>query len=266
MKTKQLLITLLFTLLSLMSIAMYGQDTTYVDEYGSRVKTKELAKAYRIISTDTTVTNGIVERIYYLSGKLKSEQFYYKKPDEKTNKNTNVRNGQYRLWNENGILKLECIYKEGKKDGLFTTYWDNGKIKRQDSYLNGELTGGKCFDDKGVEVKYYPYEVITIYEGGINALMRFLSLNIRYPVSAQEAGIQGKVIVSFLIKKDGSVDKFNIARSLDAATDAESIRVLSLIKNWKPAIIDGEIVDFPVTLPVVYRLTKSTTVVNKNSF
>jgi TonB family protein len=262
MKTKQLLITLL----SLMSITMYGQDTTYVDENGSRVKTKEMAKAYRINSTDTAVSNGIVERVYYLSGKLKSELHYYKKLDEKTNKNTNVRNGQYQLWNENGKLKIDCAYKEGKKDGLFATYWENGNIKRKDIYLNGELTAGKCFDDKGLEVKYYPYEVITIYEGGMDALMRFLSLNIRYPISAQEAGIQGKVIVSFLIKKDGTVDKFNIARSLDTATDAESIRVLSLIKNWKPTIIDGEIVDFPVTLPVVYRLTKSTTVINRNSF
>jgi len=262
MKTKQLLITLL----SLMSIAMYGQDTTYVDEYGNRVKTIELAKAYRINSTDTTVTNGVVERIYYLSGKQKSELYYYKKPDEKTTKNTNIRNGQYRFWNENGKLKTECVYKEGKKDGLFATYWENGKIKRQDTYLNGELTGGKCFDDKGLEVKYYPYEVITIYEGGMDALMRFLSLNIRYPISAQQAGIQGKVIVSFMIKKDGTVDKFNIARSLDEATDAESIRVLSLIKNWKPTIIDGDIVDFPVTLPVVFRLTKSTTVIKRNRF
>ena len=261
MKTKQLLITLL----SLMSIAMYGQDTTYVDEYGSRVKTRELAKAYRINSTDTTVTNGIVERVYYLSGKLKSEQYYYKKLEEKTNKNINVRNGQYRFWNESGKLKIECVYKEGKKDGLFSTYWENGKMKRRDLYQNGQSTGGKCYDDKGGEVKYYPYEVITLYEGGIDALMRFLSLNIRYPVLAQEAGIQGKVIVSFLIKKDGTVDKFNIVRSLDRATDAESIRVLSLINKWKPAVIDGELVDSPVTLPVVFRLTKSTTVGNKNS-
>lgn len=263
MKTKQLLITLL----SLMSITMYGQDTTYVDEYGSRVKTRELAKAYRIISTDTTVTNGIVERIYYLSGKLKSEQFYYKKPDEKTNKNTNICNGQYRLWTENGILKLECFYKDGKKDGLFATYWENGKIKRQDTYLNGELLNGKCYDDEGEEVKYYPYEILPEYEnGGIESLMRFLSSNILYPISAQQAGIQGKVIVGFTIKKDGTVDKYDILRSLDASTDAESIRVLSLIKRWKPAILDGEPVDFKYTLPVVYRLTKSTRVVNKNGF
>lgn len=263
MKTKHFIATLLL----LMSITMYGQDTTYVDEYGSRVKIRELAKAYRIISTDTTVTNGIVERIYYLFGKLKSEQFYYKKLDEKTNKNANICNGQYRLWTENGILKLECFYKEGKKDGLFATYWENGKIKRQDTYLNGELSGGKCFDDKGEEVKYYPYEILPEYEnGGIESLMRFLSSNIRYPISAQQAGIQGKVIVGFTIKKDGTVDKYDILRSLDESTDAESIRVLSLIKRWKPAIMDGEPVDFKYTLPVVYRLTKSSTTVNKNSF
>jgi periplasmic protein TonB len=263
MKTKHFIATLLL----LMSIAMYGQDTTYVDEYGSRVKIREMAKAYRINSTDTTVTNGIVERIYYLSGKLKSEQFYYKKPDEKTNKNTNVRNGQYRLWTENGILKLECFYKEGKKDGLFATYWENGKIKRQDTYLNGELLSGKCYDEKGEEVKYYPYEILPEYEnGGIESLMRFLSSNIRYPISAQQAGIQGKVIVGFTIKKDGTVDKYDILRSLDESTDAESIRVLSLIKRWKPAIMDGEPVDFKYTLPVVYRLTKSSMTVNKNRF
>lgn len=262
MKTKHFIAALL----SLMSIAMYGQDTTYVDEYGGKVKIRELAKAYRINSKDTTVTNGIIERVYYLSGKQKSEQFYYKKTDEKTNKNTNIPNGQYRFWNENGKLKTECVYKEGKKDGLFATYWENGKIKRQDTYLNGELLSGKCYDDKGGEVKYYPYEVLPEYEnGGIESLMRFLSLNIRYPISAQEAGIQGKVIVGFTIKKDGTVDKYDILRSLDASTDAESIRVLSLIKRWKPAIMDGEAVDFKYTLPVVYRLTKSSTVVNRNS-
>jgi periplasmic protein TonB len=263
MKTKHFIATLL----SLMSITMYGQDTTYVDEYGSRLKTRELAKAYRINSTDTVVTNGIVERVYYLSGKLKSELYYYKKLDDKTNKNINVRNGQYQLWNENGKLKTECVYKEGKKDGLFATYWENGKPKRRDIYQNGELLSGKCYDDNGGEVKYYPYEVLPAYaEGGADGLMQFLRLNIRYPISAQEAGIQGKVIVGFTIKKDGSVDKYDILRSLDASTDAESIRVLSLIKRWKPAILDGEAVDFKYTLPVVYRLTKSTRVVNKNGF
>lgn len=100
------------------------------------------------------------------------------------------------------------------------------------------------------------------YPGGNAALSEFLKNNVHYPDSAYAAGIQGKVIVEFIIQKDGSVTDVHVVRSVEPSLDAEAVRVVSLTKNWIPAKnrpLEGE--PYPVRckfrLPVDFRLTDS---------
>lgn len=103
-------------------------------------------------------------------------------------------------------------------------------------------------------------EVFTVVEkmpefpGGTDALFKFLRDNIKYPVKAQELGIQGRVIAQFVINTDGSIDKVEILRSANPALDAEAIRVIQAMPNWMPGMQRGKNVRVKYTLPVNFRL------------
>lgn len=74
------------------------------------------------------------------------------------------------------------------------------------------------------------------YPGGVNGLMSFLAQNLVYPESAMESSIQGKVVVKFVVTRDGNVANIEVVRSVDPALDAEATRVISLLKGFTPGI------------------------------
>lgn len=92
------------------------------------------------------------------------------------------------------------------------------------------------------------------FPGGMDALMKYLGKNIKYPASAQENGIQGRVILQFVVNKDGSIVDIKVMRSLDAACDKEAQRVVQSMPKWKPAKQHGKTVRCRYTLPVLFRL------------
>ncbi len=92
------------------------------------------------------------------------------------------------------------------------------------------------------------------FPGGMGALMKFLSKNINYPEIAQENGIQGRVIVSFVVEKNGLPSQVKVVRGVDPALDKEAIRVVKKMPAWKPGKQQGRAVRQRFTLPVVFRL------------
>lgn len=98
-------------------------------------------------------------------------------------------------------------------------------------------------------------EEMPDFPGGVQALMEYLSKNVKYPVDAHSAGIQGRVIVSFTVKKDGSIADTKIARSVAPSLDKEAERVISTMPKWKPGKQRGEAVNVRFTVPVMFRLT-----------
>lgn len=101
---------------------------------------------------------------------------------------------------------------------------------------------------------YAVVERMPQYPGGEDSLMVFLGRNMRYPVIAAENGIQGKVIVRFVVQKDGSIGDVEIVRSLDAACDKEVIRLVRSMPRWKPGILNNKPVSVWYSLPVNFRL------------
>ena len=97
-------------------------------------------------------------------------------------------------------------------------------------------------------------EEMPAFPGGNEGLMKFLADSIRYPVVAQENGIQGRVIVNFVVEKNGSLSDFQIVRGVDPSLDNEALRVLRLMPDWTPGKQKGENVRVRFTLPVVFRL------------
>ena len=98
-------------------------------------------------------------------------------------------------------------------------------------------------------------EEMPDFPGGMKALMEYLSQNIKYPAEAHAKGIQGRVIVSFIVKKDGSISDIKVVRSVDPYLDKEAERVIAAMPAWKPGKQRGQAVNVRFTVPVAFRLT-----------
>lgn len=104
------------------------------------------------------------------------------------------------------------------------------------------------------EETFMVVEQMPEFPGGIQELMSFLSKNIKYPKAAHENGIQGRVIVQFVIEKDGTPTEFEIMRSVNPDLDAEALRVLGEMPKWKPGMQKGQAVRVKFTVPVSFKL------------
>ena len=91
------------------------------------------------------------------------------------------------------------------------------------------------------------------------SLMQYLGKSIKYPTIAQETGTQGRVIVQFVVNKDGSIVDVKVVRGVDPYLDKEAIRVISTMPKWKPGTQKGEAVRVKYTVPVMFRLTENNT-------
>ena len=121
-----------------------------------------------------------------------------------------------------------------------------------------------------VEVKYTPVEVeeeeveeqqifqvveeMPEFPGGMGECMKWLSKNIKYPTISQENGVQGRVIIQFVVNKDGSIVDAQVARGVDPYLDKEALRVVGQMPKWKPGKQRGKEVRVKYTLPVMFRL------------
>ena len=92
------------------------------------------------------------------------------------------------------------------------------------------------------------------FPGGELALRKWISTNIKYPVIAAENGIQGKVYVTFVVDKDGSVSNARIARGVDPSLDQEALRVVNSLPKWKPGKQRGKPVRVSYTVPINFQL------------
>ncbi len=94
------------------------------------------------------------------------------------------------------------------------------------------------------------------FPGGLPALMKWLGNNIRYPEAAQQNDIQGRVIVKFVVEKDGSIGAADIVKGVDKDLDREAIRVVKKMPKWQPGKNNGVAVRSYFTLPVVFKLAQ----------
>ncbi|WP_288205127.1 M56 family metallopeptidase [uncultured Parabacteroides sp.] len=100
-------------------------------------------------------------------------------------------------------------------------------------------------------------EVMPEYPGGQGELLKYLAKSVKYPVIAQENGIQGRVTASFIVEKDGSIRDIEVIRGVDPSLDKEAVRVLSGMPNWIPGKQRGQDVAVKYTVPVTFRLQRA---------
>ena len=123
----------------------------------------------------------------------------------------------------------------------------------------GEVLKAKevVVDEKPKEEETKVFDVVEqmpSFPGGPSALMQYLSSNIKYPVVAEENGVQGRVVCTFVVEKDGSITDVRVIKSVDPSLDKEAVRVVKGMPKWIPGKQNGSAVRVKYTVPVTFRL------------
>ncbi len=105
-------------------------------------------------------------------------------------------------------------------------------------------------DDKVYEV----CEQMPIFEGGDAALLKYLTDSVKYPELAKKHGVQGRVVIGFIVEKDGSLTNVKVLRAVDRALDAEALRVVKGMPKWIPGRQNEQRVRVKYNVPVSFRL------------
>lgn len=99
-------------------------------------------------------------------------------------------------------------------------------------------------------------EQVPVFPGGMEAFIRYLGKNIRYPAVARENGTQGKVIVSFVCERDGSLTDIHVTRGIGDGCDEEATRVIKASPKWSPGIQNGRPVRVAYSVPISFALSE----------
>lgn len=118
----------------------------------------------------------------------------------------------------------------------------------------GEVTEKSVADDGGDDEVMPVAEQMPEFPGGQKAMMKWLMENIKYPEAAAKAGKKGRVIVKFVVDKQGNVTKPVVVRGVDESLDAEALRVVKAMPKWTPGRHNGKVVSVEYTLPVSFRI------------
>lgn len=137
------------------------------------------------------------------------------------------------------------VFKKGDND-IYSKKEQNEKESKSKEEQN-ESESNKIFN--GDDVDQQPS-----FPGGTNALNTFIVSNLKYPVFAQEKGIQGRVVVKFIVEKDGSISNVEVDRSVNPVLDNEAMRVVKAMPKWIPGQINGKAVKVECSHPFVFQL------------
>ena len=144
--------------------------------------------------------------------------------------------------------------KKGKKAGTIKVNGQEIKVVEQDDIVTVEGEVEAPAQESPADDAFDVVEQMPEYPGGPKALMEFLNNNVQYPAEAEKAGIQGRVIATFVVEKDGSISNAKVVKSVDPLLDAEALRVIGAMPNWKPGMQNGKIVRVKYTVPLSFHL------------
>lgn len=155
---------------------------------------------------------------------------------------------------EEDEIKLDEVEKSNKAVGAFTVE-GNDEVGGEVLKAKEEIAAPEPPKQQVEENKVFDVvEQMPSFPGGMGALMSWLGQNIKYPVIAAENGVQGRVIVQFVVEKDGSITDVKVAKSVDPSLDKEAARVVSSMPKWTPGKQNGSAVRVKYTVPVTFKL------------
>ena len=146
------------------------------------------------------------------------------------------------------VVKMMSKWKPGLQKGQAVNVQFNLPIRFM---LDGGVTEKKGEASKEV---FKVVEQMPSYPGGPADLLKFLAANINYPKAAKDAGIEGMVVIQYVIEKDGSISNAKIVKGLGSGCDEEALRVVNAMPNWTPGKQRGQVVPVQFNLPIRFKL------------
>lgn len=163
----------------------------------------------------------------------------------------------YNADTSNGIIFIITkAYKEKPNDQKSVVVVVKAKKPQtlEEAAAQGDIAIGAIDYDKP-EKPFDVVEQMPEFPGGQEALMKFLSESVKYPKEASKDGVQGRVVVQFVVEKDGSISEVEVVKKVNEHLDAEAVRVVNAMPKWKPGKQKGENVRVMYTLPISFRLS-----------
>ena len=128
------------------------------------------------------------------------------------------------------------------------------QVTTKKASIEEKIKEGKVTEEDYDQLTFNVVEKMPEFEGGMDGMMSFFQKNIKYPAEAKEKGKKGRVLVQFVVEKDGSIVEPKVVKSVSPELDAEALRVVQMMPKWKPGQQRGKNVRVQFTLPVSFRL------------
>ena len=141
-------------------------------------------------------------------------------------------------------------YKKARANGVQQAASEISKTERLIMSEKSGADGSEINEDQA----YFTVDIMPEYPGGSQAVLEYLRNEIKYPTVCRENRIEGRVLVTFIINKDGSIVEPEVVRGVHPALDSEALRVISQMQPWKPGMLNGQLVRVKYTIPINFRL------------
>ena len=167
-------------------------------------------------------------------------------------------NGYYKGYDDKfSYIDEEGPVKNGKRDSLWKGIDKNLDITYTENYKDGVMISGTSMGKDGNPVAYTKSRAVPPqFKGGLDAFGQYLGRNINYPDDARQNNVQGRVILSFVVEKNGKVTEVKVSKSVSPSIDAEAVRVLQNSPAWAPGTEYGRKVRVAYSVPVNFSLTE----------
>lgn len=161
-----------------------------------------------------------------------------------------------------GSVGIKGKVEKGMPQGVWVKKL-NDSVTFEKMFKNGDLLSADRIYSYKSDSTIYPkknvpttesVDVIPEFKGGTEAFYRYLYKSIRYPAQAREQNMQGRVVVSFIVEKDGYLTNFKIVKGIGGGCDEEAMRVLAASPPWTPASIKGKTVRLMYSVPMIFKL------------
>jgi len=233
---------------------------------------KTTADSAEYILTKTKTDSGWAVAIRYRSGAPEMTGLY-------ADDSMKVQMGVFHWWNDKGVEFRSCTFDKGKtsgpetlfderghvmlkgenfggeRTGTWTAYFSSGKVAGTAVYKAGKESSLVLFNEDGTPNKAGKvFEQDAEFPGGKTDLLRYFNKSLKYPDYAVKHSIQGTVVVKFRVTRDGQVMDARVTYTTDKHLDAEALRVIREMPEWKPAVVGGQPREAIKIQPVVFKI------------
>lgn len=165
--------------------------------------------------------------------------------------------GEKTIYYPEGQVRQKASYKNNILDGKLTQYYPDGKLRREEYYTKNKCEKGKLIDKDGNELPFQPHFVMPEFPGGVDSLTAVISKYLKYPPKAYKSREQGRVIVRFVVDKDGRMVDAKVVKSQNMTLEKPALQIIEamgVMYRWTPGKVEGKPVRVSYTIPIKFRL------------